>query len=136
MDIVDGVRSVSDGGSRIGVNNKLAGRTVPCFSHELGFRPGAGHSCPAGQHDYIGFGGYAFGVGEPLGADRVQFASAVIGVAEHDDQSADGIGHDPRRRRRLKKRSVPITVATSVTAFLPWSFDSPPDRARMLTATS
>ena len=65
---------------------------------------------------------------EPRGADRVQLAGSAGGVAEHDDDAL----HERLRRSQRKNSSVPITVTTSLTAFLPCSFDSPPWRSRML----
>ena len=57
--------------------------------------------------------------GEPRGADRVQLLVASPGVPENCE--------DPHRRRRRRASaviSVPATVRTRTSAFLPWSFDS------------
>ncbi len=67
----------------------------------------------------------SLGVPEPNRADGVQLVPAARRVAEHRDDP-DRLGHGPSRfRTRSNANSVPITVTTSITAFLPCSFDSP-----------
>ena len=133
--VVDGVCCVANGGSCIGIDHEFTVEPGPSCGHEFCFGSCPWHAGPTRENDNVVFGCDRCGVGEAFSTDWMEFAPATIGVAQHDDQPLPGSGHD-RRRRRLKNSNVAITVVTSPTAFLPWSFDSPPARGRMWTATS
>src|SRR4029079_17457543 len=89
---------------------------------------------PRQQEEDVVRGRKRGGALEPRSADRVELRVVAPRVAEHHDDTPGR--HDRRCRSQRKKRSVPTTVSPSLTAFLPWSFDSPCSRSRMCTATS
>ena len=108
--------------------------TRPRDQLHLWARPGAGHQLglrEAGEDDRVGARSELLRAGKARSTDRVQLLVASPGVPE-DRQ-------DPHRRRRRRASaviSVPATVRTRTSAFLPWSFDSPLARSRISTGCS
>ena len=119
VDIVDGVGGVADRAVRIGVDDEFTGLAGPSLGHELGLGPCARYTGPPRENHDVALGCDRRRVGEPLRTDRVQRAAAAVGVAEDDDDPPPVVAHDRRRRTSSKNSSVPVTVATSFTAFTP-----------------
>ena len=100
--------------------SRAAPRHAARISSASGVR--ARHTRPAGEDDDVLSRGDLRRPCEPRRADGMELAAAAVRVAEHDD---DAGSHARRWRSQRKKSSVPTTVSTSFTAFLPCSFDSP-----------
>ena len=130
-DVVDRVGRVLDRRPGVGVDDDLARHAGPRRGHQLGLGRVVWHSRPAREDDDVVLRAQLGRTGEPRRADRVKPGPRAVRVPEDDEDPAHR-----RRRSQPKNSRVATTVRTSLTAFEPRSFDSPPARSRMFTGTS
>ena len=107
-------------------------RAVPGGPHQLRFAAAVPATSPAREQDGVRVRRKCLGVLHSFGAHLVERCASTPRVPQYRHE----VHAQPRRRQPTTASNVATMVNTTMTAFLPWSFDSPLARGRMSTGTS